>query len=737
MLLYKPAIAPFTFSPNYCSHEDRKALETLIKETVLYEQEPQNQQALTAIHYGGMAHSHCLQSDGISEEFFNLLWSKDELNFGPIINIPDTVVFKLGVPTSWYFTSLDGRVKRKKRVNLINSVIEQSFTSHALGYDILATFISFPIEVDQLRRFSTIEYFDIQTLGHFLQRQNEGRSGILQRFIEPNGTKNDIIRAIWSPKICLLQRTENIYHLHDQRYGLYERCVTDEGPEHFSTSTSLRGAALTNQIQNVCETIVTHISEVTYGRTQVSRLVINLKVDSRDKLWLLHTTSISCHCDVLGSNEESIGRMTKKSFIGRKVLMNVDSVFSLPDVVNLNPVKSYEDIRTRKSKSRVRCLSCTEETLDHTRHPVSYKSIVKHYEHVLHLLEENYAFTLKTSTRSALAVSKRSHVIRWPPDSEIVTAAGGVGFGCIDLINDGSSSSSSNSSSSCYSPTISLIDLHDKEKNISVPPILRYIHPKLGAASFERCRRDPLFLFKTVPVCESCFLVYAEFTTMLLRTGQNGTNIMKSDLSARKATDRPAVMSRPSSADWRAISVHRSSSELVDRSHSGYSSVIFNPSENHLIAKSSAIGLRSSDTRRIPTIPLVIRVGDAEFRGPSSRGSQGQFSRGSCSPMIYLTQEVSTGRLICDRVSLSSSREQVNSDSNRYEKYVTNSEGSPYLQIQSRISSAKFHSITNSKMEIPPSNLDECSLVLLKTSQSSSNHRDFLQNALKSIEVDV
>ena len=49
-----------------------------------------------------------LLEDGINEEFFSLLWAKDELNFGPSINIPDTIFFKFGQPVAWYFTSTQG-----------------------------------------------------------------------------------------------------------------------------------------------------------------------------------------------------------------------------------------------------------------------------------------------------------------------------------------------------------------------------------------------------------------------------------------------------------------------------------------------------------------------------------------------------------------------------------------------------------------------------------------------------
>jgi hypothetical protein len=61
-----------------------------------------------------------LNSDGVSYDFFNLLWTKDELNFGPSINIPDTVIFKYGQPISWYFTAKNGKLKKKNSKNRSN-----------------------------------------------------------------------------------------------------------------------------------------------------------------------------------------------------------------------------------------------------------------------------------------------------------------------------------------------------------------------------------------------------------------------------------------------------------------------------------------------------------------------------------------------------------------------------------------------------------------------------------------
>lgn len=68
-------------------------------------------------------------------------------------------------------------------------------------------------------------------------------------------------------------------------------------------------------------------------------------------------------------------------------------------------------------------------------------------------------------------------VVEWPPSADILKAAGGIGFGSFALVNRNSSSAIS-------------------EEDITVPPVIRALHPKLAAESYKRHRRDPLFLYK-------------------------------------------------------------------------------------------------------------------------------------------------------------------------------------------------------------------------------------------------
>jgi hypothetical protein len=80
---------------------------------------------------------------------------------------------------------------------------------------------------------------------HFLYEREKPYDGILQKFVSPKGNHNcklskiylsiiEVYRIVWSPKICLFERRENLREINDQKFSIYERVVTFEGEEFHS-----------------------------------------------------------------------------------------------------------------------------------------------------------------------------------------------------------------------------------------------------------------------------------------------------------------------------------------------------------------------------------------------------------------------------------------------------------------------------------------------------------------------
>jgi len=469
-----------------------------------------------------------IHGDGISDHFFELLWSKDELNFGPSVYVPDTVVYRYGKPYSWYFTGIDGKMKKKNKTNLVNQRIEEAFTKRVVGCDLVACYIEtingVPADADAPASpyaTSRIEYLDRKGLHDFLYNRFKQESGILQRFVEPQGTSNTMVRAIWSPKVCLLERRQNVNQLADARFGLYERAVTYEGPEFLSVAAPLRGAILPSAVQALCEDIVSHISEVSYQKSQIARMVLNFKIDSRERIWLLYSSSIRLASE-----------MTAQRGMGGSVQvaapLNIDNVVKLPLHVKLDNKASHEEGgRSRRVLRFQKCISCAGERALDTFHPTTYKTVVGHFDQVLLLMA---ADPLRRG-------GPRGKAVVWPPDASVVAAAGGVGFGMSRFNFLGKDKKGGKGSKGKVKGLGRGGGRDDEEEDdddlyeddeeyrrakkeaeisaedVTIPPILRHLHPKLSASVYARYRKDPLFLYKTAVVCEDCYLVFAEMAS--------------------------------------------------------------------------------------------------------------------------------------------------------------------------------------------------------------------------------
>ncbi|CAK4776756.1 unnamed protein product [Aphanomyces euteiches] len=416
-----------------------------------------------------------LEGDGLVENLFYYLWCKDEFGGGPSLLIPDTVVYKFTQPAYWYFTSKSGKVKKKSKTSLTNVMIEKEFCRKACGVDIVAYYIY------MLNDVPTIEYFTVDGLKDFLYSRQKIHNGILQRFIVPKGSANSMIRAIWTPKMCLLERKTNIRRLHDLRYGLYERAVTFDGADAYSNPDPVRGSVLPGDIQYLCEQVVDHVMEVSFHKYRISRMVLHIKTDAEDKVWLLWSSSIRLAHPSRSHNSNAMNSAS----LGHHKPVDITSDAQVPAFVHLNCMPDSKP-KANQPKVFAKCHSCAKSIDSSTTSAVPYKAILEHFRHLLHHMKQD---------------TKPGAAVLWPPDPAIIRAAGNVGFGILNELDDDEGGG----------PRKPITEI-----DVMVPPVLRYLHPNLSLADFKRFVHDPVFLYKTTTVCDDCFLVYADYATSAL-----------------------------------------------------------------------------------------------------------------------------------------------------------------------------------------------------------------------------
>jgi len=310
------------------------------------------------------------------------------------------------------------------------------------------------------------------------------------------------------------------------RYGLYERAVTFDGPDVYSTSIPIRGTILSSELKDICDSLVEQMANVSrngnsmifnqsgtgqeaismlLGGKSVARMVVHFKLDSQNRIWLLYSSSLrlvermnrvpmirsfvrNCHPDTSSTSP-----------------INISNIVKLPPSIQLNQKANHNRSVITKSQelSLVICISCARKESLAKFQGVSYKTIVSQYENAMIMLKSSPDYVSEW---------------QWPPKTEYIKAAGGVGFGPLWM---GASSSRHSETKQLEYSRLKLgggIRLEPErtfisEEDLVIPPMIRHLHPRLRVDGYQRYHIDSHFLQKTCPVCERCFLSFANLVT--------------------------------------------------------------------------------------------------------------------------------------------------------------------------------------------------------------------------------
>lgn len=242
--------------------------------------------------------NHPLEGDDVVTGLYNILAKRNPKTMKACrgIRIPDTVVFEHNFPRGWYTTDMKaGEVVRKQGKELDAKTIEQGFTQDLQsGCPIAATYLcttETTTEEGETQVNTLVEVFNRDSLGAFLTRKSKPE-GILQKFILPKGYQNSVIKAVWSPRVCMVQRRTNKYRIFDRKRAEcdpFSTTVTYDGPTFLSEEGSVSGN-IAVAIKELCGNIVQHFYYTEHK--YITRMVLYFKADQRDRLWLLWCGSL-------------------------------------------------------------------------------------------------------------------------------------------------------------------------------------------------------------------------------------------------------------------------------------------------------------------------------------------------------------------------------------------------------------------------------------------------------------
>jgi len=387
--------------------------------------------------------------DGFIADLYHLLWQKNvNGDTCPGMLLPDLILYKYRIPAYWYFTALDGSLKRKSKASIVNKKIYADFTKNVnSANDVVAYHIC-----EQKRESHTpetcIRYFDSKGLHDFLFHEEKLDDGCLQKFIQPKGLYNTMIQAAWSPQMCLLERRVNVHHLRSSRVPLLQRTATYDGDEHLSQITPVRGTLLADRIQQLCLAMVSHIKTTSPHRQTVSRLLLNFKCDADDNIWFLWCSSLRLTPEMLFENSEAAAPAASSEHATASQL-SATSHFSAFDLrSSSSPVCLEVALRSPSKQAVPKAMEATQGVC-----PFSGRRLDPRHQ---------YFVTYKNVIEYAHRMEDSSGV---PPER--------------------------------------------RRSKYQVPPLLARVCPELTMGKYASERQNPLFLYKRVMVAEETYLDFS------------------------------------------------------------------------------------------------------------------------------------------------------------------------------------------------------------------------------------
>ena len=128
-------------------------------------------------------------------------------------------------------------------------------------------------------------------LNQFIFEGTKGERGVLQAFIHPRGKHNDVIKAIWTPGLCIVQRRLNRHEQYDPLHSLYERTITEKVQVGHVDEGQIASAA-TTEVQSLIQQMAADMKQLQNHHQQVHTLVLFLKINPRRVLHVLFSPLI-------------------------------------------------------------------------------------------------------------------------------------------------------------------------------------------------------------------------------------------------------------------------------------------------------------------------------------------------------------------------------------------------------------------------------------------------------------
>ena len=510
-----------------------------------------------------------LDGDGIIDNIYHFLWTKDTIfHRDPSVYISHTILYKYNKPYYWYFTSVvDHKLKKKNLINLNKDHIKKVFLKNVSESGIVCYFIyekmnksskyesdkptyetimkkimgnfdnikskeenkndkriksSNPnkryIKKDKIKldnKNYIIEYYDENHFIDFLNNKIKHDEGILQKFIDPKGEYNTIYRITWSPKLSLFEKCSNLRKLNDKHFDIYERAVTYDGEEFQSKIEPLKGRLLPERMQQIALNIAEHVSNITLEKIKIIRMILNFKVDKKDRIIFLWCSSLRIDQgqrkkNLINVDNKSLSKINNDKASETRIKSVDESKIKLFPPDNINLFKYSIVGKPIQPHKEAYCLNCGLNVENYRLYEISFKHLIESHEN---LKRDKQFFPLYQNlnmTSTGIEVM--------PFEEKKKNKNNDQKYNVINTLKE------------------------NNFQNFIIPKVISRLYPKLSFSDYFSLKTNIIFLNKRTVVCDTCYLEITKYCSM---AGSNNEYLLR---TVRKGDFNNSKLSRPKSA---------------------------------------------------------------------------------------------------------------------------------------------------------------------------------------------
>ncbi|KAG9391558.1 hypothetical protein J8273_6323 [Carpediemonas membranifera] len=196
------------------------------------------------------------------DELYNILHSKDyDGNSCPVL-IPDTIIFRDGVITAWFFcSSHDSTILRRHRYKINLDLVTKMLGSGVKRSSSVAAVVYTTVPDHNGHNSISVAHMNLADVTSLIHNALSTKfNGVVQKFV-PIQPKEIVYQVAWSPAVTRCACKVNKYSIHDARCGAGVKGATWNAAIAHSEEQQVRSGAALNILQATADAVVSHIEQ--------------------------------------------------------------------------------------------------------------------------------------------------------------------------------------------------------------------------------------------------------------------------------------------------------------------------------------------------------------------------------------------------------------------------------------------------------------------------------------------